>query len=137
MMDTVPPVDWTIYSQKRPEFLPGKPRKPGLHGGACHPLALPPLQISPRPPLGSPRQSTLKPWGGREPRPWMLSPRETTYKRQCTDTQDFLKTKMLEGREDILAMCDGEEAKELLKSPRERIVDVPRDTPEGTWERFA
>ena len=56
----------------------------------------------------------------------MLSPRETTYKRQCTDTQDFLKTKMLEGREDILAMCDGEEAKELLKSPRERIKEMEK-----------
>ena len=87
-----------------PGFVPGEARPNGLAGGACLPLGLPPLNIRvPPPTLLSPRGAKLKPWGGGAPQPWMLSPRETMYRRQCTDCAEYFK-QTLQARGPLLAL---------------------------------
>ena len=105
----------------RPDFVPGRPRKPALAGGACLPVELPPITLKAPTAPGSPRQrDSIKPWGGKQPLPWMLSPRVSTYRRQCIDTDGFFKTQMQKERGDILAFNDADAAQELLKSPQQR-----------------
>ena len=104
-----------------PDFTPGKPRKAALHGGGVMHLTLPPI-ISPRTRQAPARSRKQMPWGGRAPQPWMMSPRESTYKRQCVDTEAFHLNKYQAERESI-RMAFGE-GSEWMKSPRERTREM-------------
>ena len=109
-----------------PDFTPGKPRKPALHGGGVMHLTLPPI-ISPRTVQAPARSRNQMPWGGRAPQPWMMSPRESTYKRQCVDTEAFHLNKFQAERESI-RMAFGE-GSELMKTPRERTREMLEKRP--------
>ena len=109
-----------------PDFTPGKPRKPALHGGGVMHLTLPPI-ISPRTAQVPARSRDRMPWGGRAPQPWMMSPRESTYKRQCVDTEAFHLTRFQLERESIRAAFG--EGSELMKSPRERCREMMEKNP--------
>ena len=59
--------------------------------------------------------------------PWMMSPRESTYKRQCVDTEAFHLTRFQIERESIRAAFG--EGSELMKSPRERCREMMEKNP--------
>ena len=84
-------------------------------------LTLPPI-VSPRTVQAPARSPDRMPWGGRAPQPWMMSPRESTYKRQCVDTEAFHLTRFQLERESIRAAFG--EGSELMKSPRERCREM-------------
>ena len=56
-----------------------------------------------------------------------MSPRESTYKRQCVDTEAFHLTRFQIERESIRAAFG--EGSELMKSPRERCREMMEKNP--------
>ena len=64
----------------------------------------------------------------------MLSPRESTYKRQCNELAEFFDAKLLLEREEILATHSAEDAKLLLKSPRDRAREILEQRPSHVTE---
>jgi hypothetical protein len=57
----------------------------------------------------------------------MMSPRQSTYKRQCVDTEAFHLTRFQIERESIRAAFG--EGSELMKSPRERQREMLEKLP--------
>tara|TARA_B100000795_G_scaffold123531_1_gene92081 strand:- start:48 stop:593 length:546 start_codon:yes stop_codon:yes gene_type:complete len=105
-----------------PDFTPGKPRKPALHGGGVMHLTLPPI-ISPRTVKARPArpgEARRREW--MRSQAWMTSPRESTYKRQCVDTEAFHLNQYQTERESI-RQAFGEEC-DLMKTPRERTREM-------------
>ena len=116
-------VEKELPGRPHPDCQPGKPRKPVLTGGGCMHLTLPP--ISPRTTDASPQPVHHLPWGGKEPQAWMLSPRESTYKRLCVDSTSCFHSKLQAERECTLSLkMHGEGSDLLMKSPRGRARDL-------------
>ena len=88
-------------------------------------LTLPP--ISPRTTQAPTRADRHMPWGGREPQAWMVSPRESTYKRLCVDTTAFYRDKFQTERDQIHTMFG--EGSDHLKSPRQRALEMLEKNP--------